>query len=303
MYPTGFAYAAPGSVEAALERLATAAAAGRDARVLAGGHSLLPELKQGASAPDLLVDVGGIDALRGVTVDDEEGTVAVGATTSYADAGRAEPVAVALAPLADALAAVGDRQVRNRGTVGGNLAQADPGTDLPAPVLALDGRLVVRGPDGERTTPLAAFYEAGGPGPAELVTRVELPALGPDAAGAYLRRAHPHTGYPVVGVAAVLEFDGPTVTDARVAATGATSRRPAVRLRAVERAVVGTRSDPDPGEAIAVAATRAAEEAVTDGFADDAVSPAYRAHLLEVYTERTLWRAVERRAGGASTGG
>lgn len=293
MYPERFEYAAPDSVAGAVDRLTAAVEAGEDARVLAGGHSLLPELKRGAPAPDLLVDVGGLDDLRGVTV--EGGTVTVGAATPYVDAGRAEAVRRSLSPLADALDAVGDRQVRNRGTVGGNLALADPGTDMPAPVLALDGRLAVHGPDGERTAPLEALYGESPLGPAELLTGVGLPVPGPDAAGSYARREHPHTGYPLVGVAAVLEFDEDTVADARVAATGATSVTPAIRLRATERAIEGTTLAPGPGSAIDEAAARSSADAEVDAFEDGVVSPAYREHLLAVYTERALTRAAERR--------
>jgi carbon-monoxide dehydrogenase medium subunit len=294
MYPDEFRYVAPEDVEAAVDRLAAAAEAGDDARPLAGGHGLLPELKRGGRAPDLLVDLGGIDDLRGVTV--EGRSVVVGATTTYADAGRADAVTNSLPPLADALAVVGDRQVRNRGTVGGNLAQAEAGTDLPAPVLALDGRLTVRGSSGERTTSLEAFYERDATlGPTEVLTDVTLPAVGADAAGCYLKRRHPHTGYPLVGVAAVLEFDGRTVTNARVAATGATAAVPATRLRATERYVTGSTPDPESGTVLPGAAARAAASAEPDSFPDEGVAtPAYREHLLEVYAERALARSVER---------
>jgi carbon-monoxide dehydrogenase medium subunit len=293
MYPGRFEYAAPDSVAGAVDRLAAAVEAGEDARVLAGGHSLLPDLKRGAPAPDLLVDVGGLDDLRGVTV--EGGTVAVGAATPYVDASRADAVRRSLPPLADALDAVGDRQVRNRGTVGGNLAQAEPGTDIPAPVLALGGRLAIRGPDGERATPLEPFYGESPLGPAEVLTGIEVPV--PDAAGSYARREHPHTGYPLVGVAAVLEFDGDVVAEARVAATGATAARPAVRLRTTEREMVGTVPEPgsesDPGTR--EAAARASADAEAGTFENDVVSPAYREHLLVVCAERALTRAAERR--------
>jgi carbon-monoxide dehydrogenase medium subunit len=308
MYPGRFDYTAPEGVAAAVDHLAAATEAGDDARVLAGGHSLIPDLKAGTTTPDLLVDVGRLDALRGVTVTD--GVVRIGAATTYVDAARASATDRCPA-LADALAVVGDRQVRNRGTVGGNLAEAAVGTDMPAPVLAADGRLVIRGPAGERTTTLAAFYEGGATlGPADLLLAVEVPvadaaAAGTDsgndgrAASAYVKRAHPHTGYPLLGVAATIETADGLVEDARVAVTGATPAAPAVRLRPVEVALLGML--PAEGDSVAAAAARAPEAPAVDtaGVESDVVSPSYREHLLEVYTERALSRAVERATGGA----
>jgi carbon-monoxide dehydrogenase medium subunit len=303
MFPARFDYAAPETVESAVERLAAAAADGREARVVAGGQSLLPELKRGATAPDLLVDVSGIDALRGVAVTDDG--VRIGAATPYVDAAaRLDDAGASLPLLSDALAAVGDRQVRNRGTVGGNLAQAEAGTDLPAPVLARAGGLTIRGPGGERTPSLAAFYADGASlAPAEVLTAVRLPPVGvdgdpdgdTDVAGAYLKREHPHTGYPLVGVAALLSFDEDRVARARVAATGATATAPAVRLDATEAALRGVTPDPSSGDALASAATRATVDSDPETFGDDVVVPEYRDHLLDVFTERALARAVERR--------
>jgi carbon-monoxide dehydrogenase medium subunit len=310
MYLGRFDYTAPEDVTAAVVRLAAATEAGDDARVLAGGHSLIPDLKAGATTPDLLVDVGRLDALRGVTVTD--GVVRIGAATTYVDAARASATDRCPA-LADALAVVGDRQVRNRGTVGGNLAEAAVGTDMPAPVLAADGRLVIQGPAGERTTTLTAFYDDGATlGPAELLIAVEIPTAKPAsdrpgdsgdggvAAGAYVKRAHPHTGYPLLGVAAEMETADGVVEHARVAVTGATPAAPAVRLRPVEEALLG--ASPVEEGSVAAAAARAPEAPTVDvaGIESDVVSPSYREHLLEVYTERALSRAAERTTGGAT---
>jgi carbon-monoxide dehydrogenase medium subunit len=307
MYPGPFDYVAPETTAEAVDHLAAAAADGLDAQVLAGGHGVLPDLKTGAEAPDLLVDVGDIDALHGVTVGDE--AVRVGAATPYVAVGEAVEGEGALA---DALAVVGDRQVRNRGTLGGNLAEAAVGTDMPAPVLARDGRLVIQSPDGRREVSLADFYAAEATfAPAEVLTGVTMPTVGADTAGAYLKREHPHTGYPLVGVAALLTFDGSVdadrdggdesaaaagemteVTRARVAATGATAATPAIRLRATEAALEGVVPDLASGAAAAEPGT------VPD---DGVVSPAYREHLLEVFAERTLTRAFERRVDAAGT--
>lgn len=297
MYPDSFEYVAPDTVEAAVDYLAEADREGQNAQVLAGGHSLVPELKEGKKNPDILVDIGRIEDLRGVTADGSR--VNVGAATPYFEAHRSEKVTTELPPLADALRVLGDRQVRNRGTVGGNLAQAEVGTDLPAPTLVLEGRLLVRGPDKKEPVPLESFYDDGSSLDSdEILTGVEMSPMdsGSGMFGSYVKRPHPHTGYPLIGVATVLEFDSETVTDAKVAATGATTSAPAVRLRATEEAITDVVLDSASGTVITDAAADASVDAAVDEFSDDAVvSPEYREHLLELYTERAIAKAVERK--------
>lgn len=299
MYPPRVDYRRPATVEAALDALDA-----EGARVLAGGHSLVPALKERATDAGTLVDVGEIDALRGVDRDD--GATAVGACTTYADALDDGTLRERAPAVADALAALGDRQIRNRGTVGGNLVQGDPGADVPAAALAADASVLVRGPDGERTVAVEDLYAADAPpatdrdpaaavGADELVTTVRVPDA-PDGA-AYERKTHPARGYATVGVAVRVWIEDGTVGDARIAATGV--RRAPTRLSAAETALTGRAPDAD--------AAAAASERAGDGLDPDAVrsdpnvSGAYRLRLLSAYAERAIGTAFER--AGADGGG
>src|SRR5581483_11342007 len=153
MIPASFEYVAPSSVD---EAIALLRQHGDQAKLLAGGHSLIPLMKLRLSEPGVLIDIGNIDALRGLRR--TNGSVAIGALTTYAAIGTAREAA-GLDALREAALAVGDAQVRNRGTIGGSLAHADPGADLPAAVLALDAAITLRGPNGERTVPADGFFQ------------------------------------------------------------------------------------------------------------------------------------------------
>jgi carbon-monoxide dehydrogenase medium subunit len=293
MYPDEFDYYEATSVSEAVDLLGDHT--GEDVELLAGGHSLLPAMKSGLSSPDVLVDLSGVDALHGVRVAGD--TLEIGAMTRYSDlidAGAAHEHAPAFTA---AVEQVGDEQVRNRGTVGGNLAHADPASDLPGAALASDATLVAEGPDGEREIHVDEYFfgmYATALGPNEILTRVEIPSA-PDAVGAYAKRASTSSGYAVVGVAALVETDGGTVTSARVGANGALDH--GVRLEAVEDALVGERLDDDT---ISAAADVAADGLDTDLLLSDLqASAAYREQLLGVYTERALEAATERTAAAA----
>jgi carbon-monoxide dehydrogenase medium subunit len=287
MFPAEFDYYRAETVAEALDLLDEHP----EAEIIAGGHSLLPTMKLGLASPPALVDISGIDALHGIAVDDDG--VRIGALTRYAtiaddaDLGRACPAVTAAA------GAIGDVQVRNRGTIGGNLAHADPASDLPAAALASDATLVLEGPDGERTVPADDFFlmifttakEEG-----ELLTRIDLPKLGPDDVGVYVKKASPSSGYAVVGVATVLELEGGVVSSARVAANGAFDH--AMRLPGTEEALVDESLDTGVIETAAAAAMDGIDEAALMG--DHHVSADYRAQLLRAYTERALTRAAER---------
>lgn len=300
MFPPEFDYRRAGSVEEALDLLAD-----DDARVLAGGQSMVPELKTGRANPGRLVDVGDLDGLRGIEVGGEETTV--GALTTYATVAGSDHLWKHASPLSEAAAELGDRQVRNRGTVGGNLAQADPDGDLPAATLAADATVVVRGVDGEREVDAGDFFRGDGRtavGDGELVTAVRIPhddGQSSEAAGAYVKKEHPATGYALVGVAAVVDVAADEVADARVAANGVQSRP--VRLRAVESGLAG---EPASKETIESAAAEAAADLDPDEIPSDPyASGEYRADVLETYAERAVGRAVERATGDAlgPTGG
>ncbi len=288
MYPPKFDYYRATSVDEALSLLQQH---GDNAKLLAGGHSLIPLMKTRLAQPAVLIDIGRIDALKGIQVDGD--TLRIGPLTTHADIAASEDVQGRAAALADAAGVVGDVQVRNRGTIGGNLAHADPASDLPAAVLALGGEIEVRGPNGSRTVAADDFFQGlfttalGGD---EIITAIRIPAGGGKRVSAYVKFPHPASGYAVVGVAAVLELDGQTITSARVAANGAFEC--AKRLTGAEQALAGaTASD----EAIAAAAQRAAEGFNADDFMSDIfASSEYRAHLLGVYTRRALQKALER---------
>ncbi|WP_255169618.1 FAD binding domain-containing protein [Natrononativus amylolyticus] len=293
MYPPRFDYHRATSLEEARSLLAEHA--DRDPRLLAGGHSLIPALKTDRTTADVLVDLGGIDDLEGVTTEPNE--TIVGALTTYADLLEASELAERHPVLTDALAEVGDLQVRNRGTLGGNLAQAEPAADLPAAVLAANATIVAHGSGGEREIRADEFFrgeretalETG-----EVLTRVRLPAApASDAdrtAGAYVRKTHPASGWASLGVAVVLECEGESVREARLAATGVTDR--AIRLESVEDALAG---EPLESATVAAAAERAAVGIEPDELRSDLhVSGEYRAGLVPVYVERALERAAKR---------
>lgn len=283
MYPPEFDYCAAESVADALDLHASH----EDAVYLAGGHSLLPDLKRGERTPGTLVDLGSVDALRGVERTDEG--LRVGALTTYAALLDADEIDAVLPALADALGHLGDRQIRNRGTVGGNLAQADPGADLPPVALAADATLALRSRDGERTVAAEEFLAMDG-GTAredgELLTAVEFPGRG---GSAYAKKTHPASGYALVGVAAVVETADGDVTDARVAASGVTPG--AVRLRGVENALAAE-------EDVEAAAARAPEDVPADlRRGDPHASGEYRTSVLEPHVERALTTARDRATG------
>jgi carbon-monoxide dehydrogenase medium subunit len=284
MYPDEFDYRRPETVAAAIDLLVEHP----DAEVLAGGHSLLPTMKFGLASPDLLVDIGSIEALRGV--DGEGDTVSVGALTTYATVAESDAVAERSPPVAAAAHEIGDVQVRNRGTIGGNLAHSDPGADLPAAALVADATLVLQGPEGERRVDADEFffgmYETDVDAD-ELLTSVEFPAR-PEAVGAYVKKPSPSSGYAMVGVAVALTVDDGTVTDANVAANGVMDH--GVRLDPVEAALSGERLDED---AVAAAAAVAASDLDESMMMDDLQASAeFRSQLLEAYTERAIDRAA-----------
>ena len=294
MFPDEFDYYEATNVADAVDLLDEHS--GEETELLAGGHSLLPAMKSGLSSPDVLIDVSGIDALHGVAVDGD--TLSIGAMTSYSDLLDADAAHEHAPAFADAVSQVGDEQVRNRGTVGGNLAHADPASDLPGAALASDATIVAEGPDGERSIPVDDYFfgmymTALDPG--EIVTRVEIPSAA-DAHGAYAKKPSPSSGYAMVGVAALVETDGDTVTSARLGANGVLDH--GVRLEAAEAALEGESFDDDAVEAAASVATDGLDETMM--MSDLQASAEFRATLLEAYTKRALAGATDRTAAPAA---
>ncbi|GAA4889499.1 xanthine dehydrogenase family protein subunit M [Saccharopolyspora cebuensis] len=282
MIPAQFDYVAPTSIAQAVGVLARA---DDDAKVLAGGQSLLPVLRMRLADPGLVVDLGRIEELRGIREDGD--ALVIGATTTHHEVLR-DPLVAEHAPLlALATRTVADPQVRHRGTFGGALAHADPAGDLPAPVLALDAEFVLDGPSGRRTVAAADFFVdlfSTALGHGELLTEVRVPKWTGWRAH-YEKFQRVAQAWSIVGVAAAVRVDGGTVEQARIALTnmGPTP----VRATAVERALVG---GPATAEAVRAAARHAAEG--TSPAADAGADVDYRRHLAEVLTGRAVLAAA-----------
>ncbi|WP_050032101.1 FAD binding domain-containing protein [Halorubrum halophilum] len=287
MYPGEFDYLRADSVEHALDLLDDHP----DAEVLAGGHSLLPTMKSGLADPDVVVDIGHIESMQGIEHDGD--TTSLGALTTYAAIDDTDELWEGATALAEAASEIGDTQVRNRGTIGGNLAHADPASDLPGAAIASDLTLVAEGRDGERRIDADDFFIAmymTDLREDELLTRIEVPRLNGSAGGAYVKKPSPSSGYALIGVAARLQIDDGAVTGARVGANGAMDH--GVRLGPVEDAIEGESLTEDT---IAAAAEQATDNLDISMMMDDLqASSEYRSHLLEAYTERALARAAER---------
>jgi carbon-monoxide dehydrogenase medium subunit len=288
MYPDGFEYERASSVDEALDLLAEHSDA--DTELLAGGHSLLPTMKSGLASPEVLVDIGRIDELRDVEVDSD--TATIGALTPYSEIEDSTPLRAECPVVAEAAAAIGDVQVRNMGTVGGNLAHADPASDMPASVLAADATVNLAGPDGSRSVAAEDFFRGvyeTAVGEEEILTNIEVSTGDGNEASTYVKRPSPSSGYAMVGVGAAVRTDGHEVGTARVAVTGATDH--AVRLGPVEEALTGAELST---EAIADAAQRATDDLAGASLMDDPrASSEFRAQLLEQYTQRALDSVAE----------
>lgn len=285
MYPARFALARPTSLDEAIRLLQEG---NGDARLLAGGHSLLPLMKLRLAQPGTLIDIGRLPDLRYIREDGDQ--VAVGALTTYHELETSGLLQERVPIVPEAASHVGDVQVRNRGTIGGSLAHADPAADLPAVLLALDGQIVAQGPAGRRTIPASAFFVdvlTTALKPDEVLVEVRLPARRAGEGAAYRKFEQPASGYALVGVAAVARVDGTTIAEARVGMTGVSARP--YRATAVEQALVGQSAQ---GIALEDAATRASEgvEVASDLHA----AADYRAHLAGVMARRALEAALAR---------
>lgn len=288
MQPAAFEYHRPTSLREALELLSGL----EEARPLAGGHSLLPVMKMRLATPAALVDLGRVPELRGIRREGER--VRIGATVVYSDVARDPAVWEGCPVLAETVRLIGDMQVRNRGTVGGSVAHADPAADLPTLLVALDASIEVAGGEGERSVPareffLGLFTTALRDG--ELVTAVTVPVLQAGTGAAYLKHPHPASRYAVVGAAAVVTLDGEAVSSADLAIGGVTG---APRLaEAVGEALKGKAPD---GEAVA-AAVAGLPEALEGAMGDAYASAEYRVHLATVLARRALADAARRARG------
>ncbi|HEY8448574.1 MAG TPA: xanthine dehydrogenase family protein subunit M [Thermomicrobiales bacterium] len=285
MFPSAFEYHRPSSVQEAVQLLAN----NPEAKVLAGGHSLLPAMKLRLAAPAALVDIGRIPGLRGIQVSGD-GSVVIGALTTYLDLLDSGELRQGYPIIAETANVVGDPHVRARGTLGGSLAHCDPAADFTAVMLALNASVKAVGTGGERIIPVDDLFVGlltTSLNPDEIITEIHLPAVGGRKLGmAYEKHAHPASGYAVVGVAAVIEIDGNTAKSVRIGVTGAPEY--AKRATAAENALTGQQLTAD---AIAQAAN-VATEGLGELNGDVYASPEYRAHLVRVMTRRALTRAA-----------
>ncbi|PYM15298.1 MAG: molybdopterin dehydrogenase [Candidatus Rokuibacteriota bacterium] len=286
MKPAKFEYHAPGSVDEAIALL------GRyegDAKVLAGGQSLVPLLNFRLSRPAALIDLNRIPSLAYIRADD--GVVRFGAMTRQRTIEFSDVVRQRLPLLSEATRLVGHLPIRTRGTIGGSIAHADPSAEYPAILAALDGEVVVKGPKGERTvkarelfqTYLTTSLESD-----EVLTEVRLPAIDAGAGTAFEEFSRRHGDFAIIGIAAVIAGDGASCSMARLATAGAGPIP--VRLRAAEEILERDGLGDAP---IAAAAARAAE--LVDPDSDIHASSAYRKHLTGVLTERAVRRAMAKR--------
>ncbi len=283
MIPAQFAYRRATSVADAV-----AALADPDAKVIAGGHSLVPMMKLRLARPGTLVDIGGLP-LRGIT---DGAEIVVGSLTSHADLAQAAVFAAAgLQAIAECAAAVGDVQVRNAGTIGGSVAHGDPASDAPAGLIAAGARIRVTGSAGEREIAVDAFFQ--GPvstalGEQELVSAIVFPKPAAGSASAYESIEDPASGYPLVGAAALVTVAGGRVTAVRIGVTG----------------VSGTPFRAANAEAATLAGAPVADAArldITgqDVFGDTRFDEEYRRHIAAVVIGRAVERAVARAQGGS----
>jgi len=283
MIPAKFDYVKPASADEAIRALADG---GEDAKVIAGGQSLLPLLRLRLSYPDLLVDVGGLDELKGVS--DVGDSLLIGATTTHYQLVHDPLIAEHCGLITEAAAMVADPAVRHRGTFGGSLAHGDPAGDLPAVALALGATLIARGPGGEREIAASDFfvdYLTTALQPGEILTGVRVPKLDGDWGYRYEKFHRTAQAWAIVGVAAVARRSNGHVAEARVGLTNMGSVP--VRAYAVEAAAAGAEAT---REALNAAAASAADG--TEPPADLHGAPDYRRHLARVLTGRALAAAA-----------
>jgi carbon-monoxide dehydrogenase medium subunit len=286
MFPASFDYVAARSVNEALELMAKH---GEDGKILAGGHSLLPAMKLRLSSPRMLIDIGPVAELRGIKVDG--GELVIGALTVHADIAASELVRKHLPGLADAAAVIGDLQVRNRGTIGGSVAHADPGADFPVILTAVNANIIAQSATSSRAIAAENFFtdffsttlDAN-----EIVTEIRIPLPPAGTGTAYAKFPHPASGYVVVSAGALITRESSGACVAARVALGGVGATP-VRASATEQDL---RGKPLTRESIASAAAKAADGA--DPMEDSYASAEYKRHVATVYARKAVEQALER---------
>ncbi|MBI3404846.1 MAG: xanthine dehydrogenase family protein subunit M [Acidobacteria bacterium] len=289
MIPASFEYHAPKSVEEAIRLLDRH---GDEAKLLAGGHSLLPAMKLRLAAPRYVIDIGklkGLDYIR-----EMKNKFAIGAMTTHTSVETSDVLRAKCALLAETAGEIGDVQVRNRGTIGGSLAHADPAADYPAAILALDAEMVATSKSGTRTIPAVEFFVdmlTTKLRPGEILTEIRVPIHSGKSGTAYMKLHQPASGFAIVGVAVRLSLaKGNKIEEVRVGITGVAAK--AYRAVPVENVLQGNVAD----DKMFAEAAREAGQGV-DALSDMHASGGYRKEMAAVFTRRALHRALGRALG------
>lgn len=283
MIPMSFDYEVAESVDHAIELLGQH---GEDSKLIAGGHSLIPLMRLRLAAPTVLIDLGRLDDLRYVRDDGDH--LAVGAMTRHRDLLYNDLVREHCGILGYTAGLLGDPSVQHRGTLGGTLSHGDASGDMPSVITALEGELVVKGPDGERTIKATDFFQdflMTALEPQEVVTEIRVPKLGSNTGWSYKKFSRRSQDWAIVGVAAVVEKSNGGIGSARIGLTSMGSTP--IRATAVEEALSGASPD-------AVAEASQSADEGTSPATDDAASAEFRRHLARVWTRRAVEEALNR---------
>jgi carbon-monoxide dehydrogenase medium subunit len=286
MYPAPFEYHRASSIGEALDLLGRF---GENGKLLAGGHSLVPMMKLRLAQFGHLIDISSIDEMRGIR--EEAGKIVIGGITVHDAVASSDLVRQKLGLLAECASAIGDVQVRNRGTIGGSLTHSDPAADYPASVMALEGEITLQSQTGVRVVKAADFFVdlmTTAVQPGEILTRVSFSPLAARTGYAYLKYRQPASGFATVGVAVLVTMDSKGQAESvRVGITGLAPK--VFRATAVESGLIGRKPD---ASTIASAAAHAADG--VDALSDIHASAEFRAELARVYTARALEQAIAR---------
>jgi aerobic carbon-monoxide dehydrogenase medium subunit len=286
MYAAEFAYHRARSLADAHQLLSSHPGA----KLLAGGHSLIPLMKLRLAAPAAVIDIGRLTELRGITA--SNGSLRIGALTTHAELAASAELKRGAPALVEAAALVGDPAVRNRGTIGGNVAHADPASDLPTVLVAIGAQITAIGPAGERTLDASSFFTGimtTALQEDEILAAVIVPVQGRGQGSAYVKFPHPASRYAVIGAAAMVTLEGGACQSAQVAIGGLVPS--ARRASNVERALIG--KQPSDGE-IAAAAAQVQSDLGDEVSGDIFASAEYRSAVAPVYVKRALSAAVAR---------
>ncbi|MFQ3198867.1 MAG: carbon-monoxide dehydrogenase medium subunit [Paraglaciecola sp.] len=287
MIPSVFEYHKATSIADAIAKLRD----NEDAKLLAGGHSLLPMMKLRFAETPYLVDINGIEELKGIRIDGD--TITIGAMTTESELINSDILQQYCPLLVDAAKLVADPQVRNKGTIGGDVAHGDPGNDHPAVMLALDAQLVIHGPNGERTIPANGFF-LGTYWTAleehEILVAIKVPALKPGTGHGYSKLKRKTGDYAVAGAPVVVEMDGDIVRDIRIGLTNVAPM--AIRAEAAEDLIRGKRVD----EALLKVVEKAVI-AVCDPAVDLRGDEEYKSHMAAIMARRSIIQAIANAKG------